>query len=705
MAMQTSDMLRRRGGARKRGGSRDKDGSIGFDSEGGELFPCVARETEAGFPLFDKTRAPLIDCMTIRDLLELSGYENDAPLFGALLCMFDSLQQGSLCMEMDENNLARRLETFSDAESAKGVAKAFLANLARNEYERIVSSNGAEYKPLVLLETESRRLLYFQKYFVYENHLRNRMDRLLSKAGKDAGIEIGKERINRLVDTVFTPGLALKTSKDGVPIARDPIQEQAMKLALGSGFCIISGGPGTGKTSLMVNILRCLVRAGTNPSEIFLCAPTGRAAQRMSQAVYSGIETIDSPEESDLALQKIKAATLHKTLRYKTRTNDFHYNEQNPLPASVAVLDEASMVDVVMMEKFLRAIDLERTRLIFLGDKDQLPSVEAGAVFAEMIPREATSKAYRKHLTILETTYRSGRNLQELAARINAGKCPPISPVAMEQALDLEKDSWGFVETGSLGRWKKDLALWADSRLLSPIGEPPAGIKTSGRDSNVSTLADVPSPETIHCMDYKTLIQMASMANPEDLAGKDGEQSVLLDAIFKKVESSRILALVKQGIFGAVEINRFIGSYVSARLKSSDRGANGVFSGAIIIVTRNDYSKELFNGDSGVVIKDPGGVYRAWFRRSDSYIGFSVDLLPAWDPAYALTVHKCQGSEFDDALVVLPADEEHKLLTREMIYTAVTRAKKRVVVYGNPSAFKTALKRKIARESGLSLWG
>ncbi len=705
MAPQTTDLPRRNGAEHKDQNRNDYESPMSPYAEASDLLLSVMKETGPRSSFFDTARTPLIDFMTIGDLLQLSGYENDQPLFGTLLCMFDSLREGSLCMDMDEKNLAKRLQSFSDPESATVFAKAFLANLARNKYERMVSKNGDEYKPLVVLETKSRKLLYFQKYFVYESRLKSRIDRLLSKAAEEPVNEIGKERIGRLIDTVFSPGLSLKTSKDGVPIARDPVQELAMKLALSSGFCIVSGGPGTGKTSLMVNILRCLVRAGTEPSEIFLCAPTGRAAQSMSQAVYSGIETIDSPEEPDLALQKIRAATLHKTLRFKTRANDFHYNEHNPLPASAAVLDEASMVDVVMMEKFLRAIDLERTRLIFLGDKDQLPSVEAGAVFAEMIPRESKSEAFRKHLVVLETTYRSGRNLQELATRINAGECPPLSPVSLEQALDFENDEWGFIEAETAGQWKKDLMLWADSRLLDHPAETGSRVKATGTASKVSTLPDELSPETVRCLDYKTLIQIASSTPPEKLAKKGGPYFVLLDAIFNKAEASRILTLVKQGIFGAVEINRFMGSYLSARLKSPDRGAKGVFSGAIIIVARNDYSKELFNGDSGVVIRDPDGVYRAWFRRSDSHIGFSMDLLPAWDPAFALTVHKCQGSEFDDVLVVLPSDEDHKLLTREMIYTAATRAKKRVFVYGKPSAFKTALKRKIARESGLSLWG
>lgn len=127
------------------------------------------------------------------------------------------------------------------------------------------------------------------------------------------------------------------------------------------------------------------------------------------------------------------------------------------------------------------------------------------------------------------------------------------------------------------------------------------------------------------------------------------------------------------------------------------------FSGSVIIITRNDYSKSLFNGDVGVVICDAKGRYRAFFQRFGEYIGFPTDILPPWEPAFAVTVHKSQGSEFDDVLLVLPEDETHRLLSREIIYTGITRAKKRLILYGSPSAFETALSRKIKRESG-GMW-
>jgi exodeoxyribonuclease V alpha subunit len=247
-----------------------------------------------------------------------------------------------------------------------------------------------------------------------------------------------------------------------------------------------------------------------------------------------------------------------------------------------------------------------------------------------------------------------------------------FDPVSFKEAMSMENDQWAVVIPKTPEQWQKDLVVWADGHF-----------KQDGK--------------------YRSMISSAGSMNSDKLMdSSEGRQ--LLDKIFQEMESFKVLTLIKEGIWGSIEINRFLAGYLSDRYKSSlDRLKTGVFSGAVIIIVRNDYSKSLFNGDTGVVIKDPQGVLRAYFKRFDSYIGFSLDLLPLWEPAYALTVHKCQGSEFDDIMVVLPSDEQHRLLTRQMIYTAVTRAKKKVVIYGKSSAIQNALKQKVQRESGL-LW-
>lgn len=623
---------------------------------------------------FDDSELSLLDCMTIRDLCELGGYQNDLPLFAVLAAMFSVLQEGSLCLNLDKNFLPDKLQPFMESKKTEQISAQFLSNLAENRYNNLIAKNIDTYLPLIVYESKEKKLLYFQKFFFHETRLKHRLKTFL-RAKKSCKLSGKKEK--QILKEIFSDNLAIRVSKQGELVEKDQHQVKALRLALGSQFAIISGGPGTGKTSVMVNILRCFVRAGIEPRQIILAAPTGRAAQRMTEAIHSQINSIKIPCPEDIELLNLTGSTLHRILQYKTHSHDFHYRDTNPLPASVVIVDEVSMVDVVMMERLLRAIDPEKTRLILLGDKDQLPSVEAGAVFAEMIPDETEDNMFKDRLIVLKKVYRSGANLLHLAKQINQGKCPEYSPVSLDFALLLKQDNWTFVlPDDNINKWKKQLRLWVEHYYLGRINK-----------DNKS---------------YKELILEAGTFDTDRLAASGAGQDIL-DRIFSRVEGARILTLLRKGVYGCSWINGIIAQYLNFELEPQAKILKDVFAGAIIMITRNDYSKKLFNGDVGVAIKNVDGNYRVFFKRFSSYIFFDIDFLPKWELGFAVTVHKSQGTEFDDVLLVLPDNENHRLLTREIIYTGITRAKKRVILYGIEPAFKTALQRKIERESGL-MW-
>ena len=646
------------------------------------------------YPFFYTNELSALDYMTIRDLRELGGYQDDICIFAVLMAMFEVLQEGSLCLSLDKNSLSSRLQIFMEKDMAEEIANQFLTNLAGNKYDNLIAKDSSLYLPFILYDFAEKKYLYFQKFYFHENRLKDRIKTILQAK---SSLEINEKQQINLLNEIMSDPLSLRVSKNGALITKDPHQINAIKLALSSQFSIISGGPGTGKTSLMVNILRCLVRAQIHTErihterihteridteridtekidteKIMLAAPTGRAAQRMTEAVSGNISTILNPSPEDIKLLKLKGSTLHKILKYKAYKNDFHYNDTNPLPASVIVVDEVSMIDVVMMDKFLQAIDPAKTRLIFLGDKDQLPSVEAGAVFAEMIPDRTTE--FTDRVVLLKNVYRSGANLLQVAKQINHGKCPEYEPVSFNSALQLKEDQWAFVQSTSLNQWKHHLHSWVQDYYMCRM-----------QGDNIS---------------YKELIvESGKMESDELLTSTTGQD--ILYRIFHVVGCGRILTILRKGIYGCTWINSIINRYLGFELESASWTGENIFTGAVIIITRNDYSKELFNGDVGVVIKSKKGDYRAFFQRFDSFISFGIDLLPLWEPAFAMTVHKSQGTEFDDVLLVLPDDENHRLLTREIIYTGITRAKKRVILYGIEPAFKTALQRKIERTSGL----
>ncbi len=619
-----------------------------------------------------KLELPLLDYMTIRDLLELGGHEDDVPLVAVLLTLFGALQEGSLCLDLEEGRLCTRLKRFLEGGKAEEIGASFLTGLSKGTYKGLITRDGDEYLPLILSETGRERLLYFQKFYIHEDLLRRRMETLLQA---ETSVKISAKTIETSIEEIYTPGLCIRLSKEGRPIERDTYQIDAIRLSLGSQFSIISGGPGTGKTSLMVNILRCLIRAGIRGEEILLGAPTGRAAQRMTEAVRYNIGTIKAPSSGDEELLALKGSTLHKMLRYRSSHHDFYYRETHPLPASVIILDEVSMVDVILMEQFLRAVDSSRTKLIFLGDKDQLPSVEAGAVFAEMIPDGIRAERFKDRLIILKTVYRSGMNLLKLAGHINKGTCPKYAPIPFDSALQLKPDTWAFVQHEGVNAWKDHIRLWIEYHYLRPI---------NGDDRN-----------------FQDLISDAGNMDVTGLLDSDPGQEIL-GRIFDRIGKARILSLVRNGIYGCNGINREVARHLGPAAGYRAWIEKGYFAGAVIMITRNDYSKELFNGDVGVVISDRTGAYRAFFPRFGTFIQYPIDVLPPWELAFSMTVHKSQGSEFDTVLLVLPEDETQRLLTREIVYTGITRAKKRIIIYGTESVLNRALERKIDRQSGLA---
>lgn len=613
----------------------------------------------------------LLDCLTLRDLLQLTGLGHDSALFAVLALMFALLAEGSLCLDVSFQNLTARLKSGCGPQAAQRLAGLFRSRLAQAGYTALITEQQDAYLPLVVAKRDRVRLLYFQRLFVHEQGLARRVASFLAQSPLPAP---DQGQIDDIVEGLFSAPFCLRQTPGGAPLEKDARQVEALKRCLVQRFSIISGGPGTGKTSLMVNLLRALVRSGTPAERIVLGAPTGRAAQRMSEALQQAVASIAEADDRDRALLRLTGRTLHKILGYRRDTNEFRYNAGNPLPAAAVVIDEVSMVDVVMMHRFLEALEAGKTQLVLLGDRDQLPSVEAGAVFAHMTPQGAHGQRFRKHMVVLERVYRSGKQLAALAAAVNRGKVPPKDPVSFERALKMPADSWCRVAYAGDRRWRRDLAGWLNWQYLRPRDGRPG---------------------------FRELVLQAGGRKAAELMHGEAGRA-LLSGLFSSVDGCRILALVRHGAQGSNAANRHLAAELSFAIEQVSAGPEELFSGAVVMVTRNDYARGLFNGEVGLALRDPDGLCRVYFKRAGGFISFLPDQLPAWEFGYALTVHKSQGSEFDDVLLVLPPDENHRLLSREAVYTAVTRARRRVVVYGRRRVLNAALSRRVERTSGLS---
>jgi exodeoxyribonuclease V alpha subunit len=614
-----------------------------------------------------------IDYMSIEDLLELGDYDRDPILIFMLMNLYAAMREGSVCILLVSTSFIFKFPAKLRP-AAQNFLECFIDALDRQKYNRLISQDPNAFVPLIWVKQPTPRL-YFQKYYVCETDLKKKLLKFLEFKERRILPPINAAYV---VEDLYSPESTIRIRPNGPPIVRDRVQMQALIMGLTLRLTIISGGPGTGKTSLMVNLLRGVLRCKIDADKIILGAPTGRAAQRMTEAIGSQMATINRLNNTDTLITRLKGATIHRILKYDPSRHSFHYNAKRLLPARMIIIDEVSMVDLVMMSHLIKAVDPETTRLVFLGDKNQLPSVEAGAVLADLIPQTNSSNRFKDHLVILKTVFRSGRELIHLAEKINSGKMPSVTPLDIDKAMEDEQKGWAFVSDADKRKLPGILSKWIQKQYIK---------------------AYVDSKKS-----YIELVQKAGEFTSYELEHTEAGH-LLLSAIFAEVEKTRILTLTRLGAFGCEMANallkRMMIRAVGGKYSLHTDVRLGLFSGAQIIIRRNDYSKELFNGDMGVVLMDVSGIIKIYFQRATAFMGYSTDMLPPFELAFALTVHKSQGSEYEKILLLLPDDMEHRLLTKEMLYTAVTRAQKQVVIYGRKEVFEKAITRSILRQTGM----
>jgi exodeoxyribonuclease V alpha subunit len=416
------------------------------------------------------------------------------------------------------------------------------------------------------------------------------------------------------------------------------LQRLAIETALAKRFVVISGGPGTGKTTTVMRILERMVSTPGARLRIALVAPTGKAAARLQEALLAG--------SRDGALQDRlpkSASTLHRLLGARPTSAYFKFNADNLLPVDVVVVDEASMVPLTMMAKLFEALP-ERARVILLGDRDQLASVDPGAVLGDIANAASKPGPLRGSLVVLEKNYRFGNE---------------SNIFALSQA----------VRDGD-----------ADRAL---------GILDSGKHPDLTTSSTPPPSQIPEQLRQRVIAGYAGYLHAPDPA-----------EALRKFKSFRVLCAFRAGPYGVENLNRTIEKIL--REEKLVAGAQGNYHGMPILITYNDYGLRLYNGDIGILFLDPvDGLLSAWFvGEHGSLRRISPARLSEHEPAFAMTVHKSQGSEFDDVLFVLP-DKESPLLTRELVYTGLTRARARIEVWFEEPVMRAAVTAKARRRSGL----
>ena len=449
-------------------------------------------------------------------------------------------------------------------------------------------------------------------------------------------------------------------------------QEVAVNMVAQKRFVVATGGPGTGKTTVVCAMLRALMARGLDLDEIALVAPTGRAAQRMGEALRKQCASAVGLDPVLRAkIESLDGSTIHSLLG--GFPPNWKYTAENRLPLKLVVVDESSMVDVHLMKALVAALPTD-CRLVLLGDKDQLPSVETGALLGDIVG--APSAPFVVQLT---ESKRFSANFAKSANSINGGKAQEFAAAAAELA------------SGD-GAWLASFdAPETENRCFRCLlPEKANAALCHGRIVDWATHYGL--------LDGGRLVELASDPGlKDDEALTDGRLSRKAKDIFAELERSRILAVVRRGPYGVHAVNELLGkARFGGRLPFNPL----VKAGVPVIVTRNTPSRKLWNGDVGVTVEGRSGM-AVMFPRGDKVVCCPVSLLPEHDLAYAMTVHKSQGSEFGNVLVVLPDDENHPLLNRQLVYTGITRAKKRAVILGTEAALGKAIGNRIERDTGI----
>ena len=552
----------------------------------------------------------------------------------------------------------------------------------------------AQQKPLVLAE----RRLYLRRYWTYERRIAAALRRRLAQ--DEAPPEDLPQRLNAL----FKPA-------SSAPEAVIDWQKLACALATRRAFSIITGGPGTGKTTTVVRLLALLqapaVQSG-QPLRIRLAAPTGKAAARLTESISQQVQSLDVSQE---VRQKIpsEVTTVHRLLGSRPGTRHFRHHAGNLLPLDVLVVDEASMIDLEMMANLLDALPAH-ARMVLLGDKDQLASVEAGAVLGDLC-RDAEDGFYSPETQAwLEAV--SGEDLGKGALRQGDAQQHPLA-----QQVVMLRHSRRFGQGSGIGQLARLVNQQQDQQaraLLSAGSHDDVFALTLKGEQDLKferLVLDGLGKGEQGPQGYRHYLNVLAAERPAQGSSLDDAGWTLwARSVLNAFDAFQLLCAVRKGPWGVEGLNqRITHALFSAGLIESEQQW---YEGRPVLMTHNDYGLGLMNGDIGITLRLPERegeskqVLRVAFPRNDGSGGVRFVLpsrLNEVETVYAMTVHKSQGSEFAHTALILP-EALNPVLTKELIYTGITRAKHWFsLIEPRQGIFEEALRRKVKRLSGLML--
>lgn len=633
-----------------------------------------------------------------------------------VLCTLIGLRQGSTCMPLKEGLLSL-LETLVspavlellECTSIRQLHERILELVRGEKLSEIVARFGDEedYKPLILKEDN----IYHQRMLHYEQRLIDALSERLIKQGASIQTDGIEEHLEHVWMASTTTTLTAE-------------QRYAVLTSVHLPLTIITGGPGTGKTSIVVAILRLMTQLGVQPEEIALAAPTGKAANRMLESIeaqWQQSRDVEIETRREFLERLPSPQTVHRMLGYSGQMHQYHHQEYNPLNARVVIVDEASMIDIFLMERLVRALRPD-AHLILLGDADQLPSVDAGSVLRDMTAQAPSNDTSWRALLADPPPLHTTSPTEE---KSNVGSTWTVKLTRSHRMRDDDPDGRSVLHAaqaikqgdaeallaGLDGEFRRreqlDAITWQGAEWLELVASTRAADSHHHGSLHAEALhqfIELFVAEQLGLADLARMstyvVQRISQAANEPLSNHNDIKN--LRQIMQQVQRSRLLTLTRVYATGTRALNR-----ACLEILRQHTGATPLQSwlpGSPVMMLRNDYEREIFNGDQGILLMAHHHGQQelmVFFPRGESFVAYGLESLRAnLELSFAMTVHKSQGSEFERVALILP-DEPLPLLTREVIYTAVTRSKKGAVIVGTRQVLSTGVRARMKRFSAL----